>query len=294
MATKFAIVCVATNMKITDIRSLKEFLMFKENHENVRVIVYHNLTSEHIFMGKNNGEYTYAQMAIEEKNYNKEGDLAFDYNAMFEYYNNNKNLGLSKNYNQALQLLSDDYWVMWSDDDTYFSLDYLENLYRHKDDDNVSILSGVVITGSGNIMSPAFRSKIGLYKMANKHISYADSKVKDVILINSGLCIKRNIYNIIGTYDENLFVDFIDFLLFDKLHDRTLDTALIVSGEIKQRFSAEEKVDIIAKKKRFKIFYNDFNHYCKIRNINQFYRIFKIARKRAYIYYLTLAKVFRR
>lgn len=239
------IICVLYNKTIEHIRSLDQFLQIQEQHDGVQVCIYDNSDvheiaeeNQHLFMER------YSQI---------------------RYICNKGNLGLSGTYNRVLPEVQDDDWLLWTDDDTAFSKEYLENIYQETKKTGMPVLSGIVRTQSGSVLSPIGR---------DDHKAKAEATgaiVENVYCINSGLCVKRVVYNEIGFYNEKLFLDMVDYWLFDELSKKGLNQVMIVSGEITQNFSGNSRAKLSALLKRFRIYRKDFKAYCILENRSWFY-----------------------
>lgn len=248
----FNIICVVYNTQISHISSLANFIKLKKQHDNVKIIVFDN----------------------------SEPDFVQDTSTSdIIYYRNITNIGLSKNYNLAIDMVNTDDWIFWADDDTFFSDEYLANVYNNVNCTNGSIIAGIVYTQIGTSMSPFER---GIWPQACKDI--VGKKINNVVCINSGLCIKKKMYDIIGKYNENQFMDMLDYWLFDELKKKNLDDVFIVDGIVRQNFSAYKKIPQEKLMNRYKIFRNDFIAYCHAENKNVFYKYFVLAKRRFNIF----------
>ena len=99
----FYIICVLYNKRVSEISSLTNFIELKNKFKNIEIVVVDN----------------------SEKEFQQNISL-YD----IVYLKNCSNLGLSKSYNMLLANIPVDSWILWSDDDTYFSLQYLINAYE--------------------------------------------------------------------------------------------------------------------------------------------------------------------
>lgn len=247
----FFIVCVVYNRLVEEIRSLSQFVSLADAHGDVRVLIYDNSTKEDLVRA--NGANLHAKEII--------------------YYSCNENAGLSGAYNRALKEVNGAGWILWADDDTWFSEEYLENVYEKTRTTQAQIVSGIVKTNTGSILSPIFRGAQNVGEIVH------DNVYRDVYCINSGLCVSSSVYTVIGCYDEKLFVDMIDYWLFDELHKKQLDIVEIVAGEISQSFSGTSSQALSVKMKRFKMFSKDFKYYCSVEKKGIIYK-YKVLVKR--------------
>lgn len=248
------IVCVLYNKYIIDIASLDNFLNLKKDRD-VNIWLFDN----------------------SDKNYVRQNKRIYEnYKIYLNYIDNGGNIGLSRTYNKALRLIQNmSDWILFSDDDTKFSMNYLINIYNEIQNNNkISIMSGVIKTKFG-ILSPL---KDNTIFSREKGINLP-GVYKNIFCINSGLVVKRSIYSIIGKYNERLFLDMIDHYFMDKLIECNYNTILIVSGEIEQDYSGEKKVYNEQIEKRYKIFKTDFVNYCSITKKSIFYKYFILNKR---------------
>ena len=68
----------------------------------------------------------------------------------------------------------------------------------------------------------------------------------------------------VNGYDENLFLDMVDYLLFYKINSIQLEKIEVVEGYIYQNFSGEEYTDYSKTIKRYRMYKADFVRYCQI------------------------------
>lgn len=183
--------------------------------------------------------------------------------------NEGDNKGISYNYNKALayieSLEKDDYWVMFSDDDTKFSEEYLQNMYRAVVQGKNKLISGIIPS-----VSPMRKNVI---LNTSKNLIKTSGVYRNIYCINSGLTIHSSIIKTIRRYDETLFLDMIDYWLMEELKKKNLNTFLIVEGDILHKFSgiqSQSRTDMMT---RFNIFKKDFQRFCVITHKPTSYRL---------------------
>ncbi|MCR5542661.1 MAG: glycosyltransferase [Eubacterium sp.] len=189
-----------------------------------------------------------------------------------------KNLGLSKAYNKAFnKALSESMdtqkdFMMLLDDDTYISYDYLEMLYKAhvingSKTKKVNVIASLV-SSSGRPMSPikSFKMKYKLSDFIINHGVY-----NNIICINSGMAIRLSALEMIGGFEESLFLDMIDYMLFYRLKEKELCRVLVMPKKILQSFSGRTKMSKEAARKRFMIFSKDFMRYAKLTGLSKMY-----------------------
>ncbi len=255
----FIIACVVYERTIDRIGSIREFTLFQNMHEDVQFRIYDNSGNETVDL---NRAYCLKSSNI-------------------QYCPNNSNIGLSRTYNKVLKTSNEDDWIFWADDDTVFSIDYLENVYRYSQTNLNSLISGVIRSQTGSLLSPVSRAGKA------EPVEAPDGKVlTNVYCINSGLCVKRNVYSKIGYYNEQLFVDMIDYWFFDELHKLSSDQVYIASGEIKQSFSGNTHAALRKMLRRYRIYKKDFSAYCALEKKKASYKYRILGRHYLKILYL--------
>lgn len=239
MNSTLYILIVLYNKKIQEISGLDNFLKLKSANR-VTIAVTDNSDKEEI------------------KNCNSE-IVNSVYSDKIVYIDNGGNIGLSKSYNKAIKFLKKEDYIMFSDDDTVFSIEYLENVVSSMENDQCEIFTGVVKTANG-YMSPLKKFKIRVS---------ADGFIKEpgiynnIYAINSGLVLSKKVIDKIEQFPEQLFLDMIDYWLMDTLILSGLNKIKVLPGDIIQDFSGEEKYSkqLI---KRYKIYKNDLFRYSRL------------------------------
>ena len=253
----FLIACVIYNTKLSGIASMDAFLAFCGRHADVRLLVIDNSDAQHT----------------------QNQDVLAD---SIIYVRNPSNLGLSRSYNRVIDMSEASDWIFWSDDDTVFSEDYLENVYRRAQDGASPLIAGVVRTQEDSVMSPFFR---GIWP--RPFAPAEGSIIQGAVCINSGLCVRRALYDTVGKYSEAQFMDMLDYWLFDELQKRELDRVLIVPGTVRQRFSSLEETDRQRALNRYRIFKKDFLAYCRAENKSPVYQSLILMKRRLNIFLRT-------
>ena len=196
----------------------------------------------------------------------------------FTYFSNDGNIGLSRAYNNAINYASnfEDYWMMLADDDTYFSMDYLNNVYRTiSNDSDIDIFTGIVKV-SGNVFSP--KNKLSFSGTAQLFIE-KPGVYSNIFPVNTGLVIHKCVFDKIGKYDENLFLDMIDFNFANQLTSEGINLIKVIEGEISQSFSGYERGNYKGQMVRYSIFKKDFSYFCKRNNISVVKKRMVLARR---------------
>lgn len=195
------------------------------------------------------------------------------------YISKKVNLGLSKAYNIAISTipLDSNNWVMTLDQDTYVSDEYIINVVEAIiNNSNILVKTGLIHFGS-RIGSPTLLKS---RKTINEIGTF-----RNIEAINSCLTINRALLEKIDFYDESLFLDMVDYLLFYKLRKNGIDTVEVVSGKVSQEFSGETKSTYEKELHRYSIYKKDFNNYSKITGKKNIYRIFILCRRRINLFF---------
>ena len=289
------IITVIYNRFMKDIRSLSEFRALMEKHPEVRLIVTDNSTDERIL--KLNRE-------------------AASRSTWVRYLECGGNIGLSRAYNRALATIpqKESFWVMLSDDDTKFSMEYLENGCRQirreegkrkhaeRDRDTRTVETSGTQRDPLRVLCGVVRTQSGWMSPRSEHTrEFAFSSLlkppgpgiyRDLYPVNSGLFLDGNAIRLVGGYDERLFLDQVDFLMMDRLRAAGIRNVGVLPGEILQDFSGDFKAYGDKKsrenkrhyiKERWEIFRKDFENYCELTGKPWYYRTYLLNRRRLMI-----------
>ena len=142
-------------------------------------------------------------------------------NTNIYYHPMNCNVGLSKAYNYALNLLAEkdgDDIVVWFDDDTTISSEFVKVLRESASQSDADVYVPVIYGQNGIIYSP---NKKGLFKGDYIKSPYEYIPSNRFNAINSCLAVRLRVYRNYS-YDENLFMDCVDTKLFDDFRKMNL------------------------------------------------------------------------
>lgn len=253
-------IVVVYNKLISDIASLNVFLEFSAVHDNVGIII------------MDNSDFTKSEA--------NRFECESKYSNKLIYINNYGNIGLSRAYNKAIDYIDQQtqkYTIMLADDDTVFSLAYLNNALTelHK--------GALIISGIFDQLSPLKHNRILHHR---NDIITEPGCYEDIFCINSGLWIDSSIIKRIGRFDESLFLDLVDYWLMDKLISVECNKISVVSGKISQHFSGQETVDKAKANSRFQIYKRDFIQYCRLTNKPWLYRFLIILKRRVRLFFI--------
>lgn len=224
---------VVYNKKCEDSNSINDL---KKYAPDISMVIYDNST-------KNMDNYEYC----------KRND--------YIYFTKHKNVGLSKAYNYVIKNMNfntNDYLIML-DDDTHLNINYVTNLKRIVKENKYDIILPVV-KANNRIISP-YNYYMGCRSKMITTINQID--MKKVSGINSGMVIRTGIFTKI-TYNENLFLDYVDYDFMRKVH-KINGKVKIMKTIIKQEFQYfnYDRQNITGAKIRFKIDMHDYKILCK-------------------------------
>lgn len=153
------------------------------------------------------------------------------------YISNDGNIGLSKAYNKAIQLLKEKYdyqYIMLADDDTNFNEDYIDEIVSLEKKDYDLIIPKIIDINSRQIASPKVYNNISLLTH-----TYDGKEFKNIKAINTGLCIKLSVFDNFK-YNEKNFLYFVDVDFFDNCVKKQHLNYVITNTNITQNFSQFE------------------------------------------------------
>lgn len=200
-----------------------------------------------------------------EKDFN---NYVYCLNRGWKYITCNKNVGLSVAYNTVIKSLSinkDDY-IMILDDDTHLNDNYLNEALNLTKYGEYDVLLPIVKAGKF-ILSPSNVK----FKCGSRVVKDVSELIpSQITAINSGMIIKRNVYNYI-LYDESLFLDLVDHQFMKDVENNNCRIK-IMNSTLVQTYSRNEKTSKKSAYKRYKIYCEDFKVYCRNNNAMFFYR----------------------
>ena len=185
------------------------------------------------------------------------------------WLDNGGNIGLSRSYNRIIDLVEDrEEWIMLSDDDTVFSEEYMDNVLAEINGSaEADVLCGIIKSGAGQF-SP--KKSLGLLSREQEYIE-TPGIYKDIFAVNSGLVIKRSVFDTAGKYSERLFLDMVDHYFMYRLTKNGINKIKVLCGEITQSFSAEGS-SYRDSMKRFRLFKKDYAAFCSLCGLGAKYR----------------------
>lgn len=132
-------------------------------------------------------------------------------NKNFNIINNNRNLGIAKAQNIAIKFLLEKsiYATFFFDQDSQLDNQLLTNLKKGLSP-MINIVAPVILDKNTSREIPSLRvNKIGL---SYKKFCIKNTEIqKTELVISSGLLIKMDMFEKIGFFDEEMFIDYVDF-----------------------------------------------------------------------------------
>lgn len=154
------------------------------------------------------------------------------------YIHNESNIGLSACYNQAAVYAKEQGydWLLFLDQDTDFSGvsidDYLSAISAHPE---CKLVAPMVKCGVYTMSPMKYKHHFALFSK-NTYKGVVD--VKDLSIINSGLCVSLEAFEKSGGYNETVFLDYSDHE-FLRRFKRHYSLAFILPNIIYQDYSAK-------------------------------------------------------
>lgn len=147
-------------------------------------------------------------------------------------FNMHGNAGISRAYNFAISKCSADY-VLILDDDTELSSDFFSKVSDHIRQEDFDVYMPLVWSES-ILMSPC-RKKGRRFVALDDHLNFENMTVSG---INSGLVIKRSVFNSVA-YREELFLDMVDHAFFDDVRAQQFRIKVMTDVSLLQDYSRE-------------------------------------------------------
>lgn len=199
-------------------------------------------------------------------------------NLSISYLNMNGNVGLSKAYNAAIKstdTLQKDCWYMIFDQDTIVDKEYFDVVIKSIETKNEIKIHAPIIYSKNGLFSPLKIKK-------NKFLNF-DAKsgtYEQLACINSGLVIHSSVYRDFGLYDEDLFLDLVDYNFFKQIYKVNPEFKIqVMDYSLQQNFSGDAFENFTSDLKRFEIYFYDFCKYCKKNNISWIEKNIKLLKR---------------
>lgn len=142
-------------------------------------------------------------------------ELSFLSSEKIHYHHDPLNSGLSKAYDQALDLMTgNESWLLLLDQDTELSLENLRFLSEHQVDNKIAALTPQVFVGERQI-SPLYADHYIDRNSASVEVGKHSEKI---MAINSGTLVNAEFLDTIGGFSNDFPLDFLDHWLFWRIH----------------------------------------------------------------------------
>ncbi|WP_394188560.1 glycosyltransferase [Paenisporosarcina quisquiliarum] len=189
-----------------------------------------------------------------------------------KYIDMHGNKGLSKAYNEAIKELDNDSWMVIFDQDTDISQDYFVELGKSLNSyPNVNIHVPIVKSKRCQI-SP---SQLKKYRVKSIELS-TPGIYTGITAINSGMAIKKEVFNLVGNYNEKIFLDYLDHF-FIKEYRKHFKEIAVFNSILNQDFSDDDHSNFLRDLNRFRIYSNDFYEFCKDSLEGRIYCLMKLS-----------------
>ncbi len=168
------------------------------------------------------------------------------------------NVGLARAYNSALSYWATSAeWLIWLDQDTQFQQDYLDSL--HSLDARQHLLYVPEIRTAQGVLSPRYFTLDKVHQVLEPP---ANSRPY-LSAINSGMCVHQSVYQEFGEYNEELFLDYVDYDFLWRIYERRPEFQLgRLPIALWQDFSGEHLGTPGGDLARFRHFRQDFACFC--------------------------------
>lgn len=188
------------------------------------------------------------------------------------------NSGLSTAYNKAAKvaLQNSKKWLFLMDQDSTFPLGTIEEYVRMINlNRDIYLFSLIVKIKDGRIMSP-YKKKMKWGKFIND-ASSGIYNLQKFGVINTGLCIRLDIFNASGGYNEKVKIDGADFQFLERVSS-VISNFYVVNIIAQQRFSLFE-LDKDKLAERYRVFLADVCNFDKNSIYDKFfYKILIVKR----------------
>ena len=174
-------------------------------------------------------------------------------------------------------------FMLFLDDDTTIPPRYLSEVYEACNDasgnETPNVITGLIKTDSG-YLSPmkGFR-----FIFHDKDYITGPGLYNDITFINSGMTVRLDSLIKSGGFNEELFLDMIDFTLAYELSERGFCSVQVLDETIIQSFSGRNASDKSTLLKRFEIYKKDFKNYCRITKRSSAFCTFALLKRRLMI-----------
>lgn len=219
-----------------------------EESRSVSSLINHTETSLSLHVYDNSTDET---ICLENLQYCKKNSL--------QYTGMHGNAGLAKVYNLGMSHVEPGGWAILFDQDTTAGGNFIQSLEKsiltHPD---IGIHVPVVQSGDGRIMSPSLIKGHRILRLK----SAAPGVYTGITAINAGMAIKKSIFDRVGPYNEEIFLDYLDHQ-FIRAYKETDKRMAVFDSVLRQEFSDTDHSNFQTDLSRFIIYKHDFHVFCK-------------------------------
>lgn len=204
-------------------------------------------------------------------------ELALEYRILYKH--DETNPGVSVAYNHVFKYANenDKLALLMLDQDTNFSLDYIENYIEKYNEHGDMFVYSPIITDA--IMSKIY-SPSSMSSFVGKALSVNDFKYDEVYslsgksVINSGLLIPLKIFNQLGGYNPEIKLDFSDVYFIEKYKEIN-NKIILIDCKIKHSLSGDEGANYNTEIKRFPYYCNGAVEFTKSLKKSTIWTVFR-------------------
>ncbi len=174
-------------------------------------------------------------------------------NLNIEYFHDSKNSGLGAAYNKGARIATEKNYkrITLLDQDTIFDQDFFIKLDKAIiDNPQLNIFAPILVLKVNAPFSPTrYKFKRGSSVFLKPGLKYSLFKYSPV---NSGLTVNLDLFNLVGGYDESVFLDFADFQFIEKV--RVFDKYFFLVDTLGIQEFSNDETDVGKLNERFIIY----------------------------------------
>lgn len=180
------------------------------------------------------------------------------------YLDNQGNVGLSKAYNAAIELLEQDDYdaLILFDQDTEVPKNYFDIVRTSLKEYPDVLIHAPYVESPYVYISP---KQFDQHKIVH-WIAKDQEPQHNLACINSGLVLRKELFSIVGKYNELLFLDFVDYEFFRRIMKHNLSIK-VLDVHLNQHFSGDRYSTRESDFHRYAIYVKDLRQYRSIHHI---------------------------
>ncbi|MFA0816561.1 MAG: glycosyltransferase [Anaerofustis sp.] len=202
----------------------------------------------------------------------------------YRYLSMQGNVGLSRAYNKLLDQLyaeiqNRDTIICLFDDDTKLTDDYFLKLGEAFCEHSEYQIYVPYVYDQVGLLSPCGIKGAITFRFHNEK----EIASEGISAINSGMAIRMECYESYR-YDERLFLDYVDHAFLKDITNHSKANIYIFDTQLFQNFSATEHKPLRTSLKRFRIFSEDINNYCRKYRVSPLQKMMILSKRLTHIY----------